>query len=330
MQLRGAYIAGLGSYVPEKVLTNEELSRIVDTSDQWIVEHTGIRERHVVVEGENCSDLAVHAAARALQDAGVDPLQVGLVIVATISADMPFPAVSCLVQGRLGLKGAAAFDLTCGCTGWVQALTTASQFVQTGAYDNVLVIGAETLSRVTDWTDRATCVLFGDGACAAVLKPCEPDQGFIGFAMSNAGEAAQFLRIPAGGTRQRLTPELLAAHDDCLRMEGHEVFKLAVRGCPEIAQRALEAAGVHPHEVDVAILHQANLRIIDAAAKRLDIPKDRMVINLDRYGNTSAASIGIALDEHRREHGLNPGDLVLLVGFGAGFALAATVIRWVA
>jgi 3-oxoacyl-[acyl-carrier-protein] synthase III len=328
MQTRGARIAGLGAYVPEKILTNDDLTRIVDTNDAWIVEHTGIRERHVLADDQACSDMAVLAAERALEDAGLTPQDIGLVIVATVTGDMILPATACIVQDRLGIKGAAAFDLTCGCTGWVQALITGAQFVQTGSYEHALVIGAEALTRVTDWTDRATCVLFGDGACAAVLSACEPDEGLLSFAMDTDGGAASLLYIPAGGSARRLTPELLAAHDDCIRMEGHEVFKYAVRGCPAIAAEALAKAGISPGDVDVAIPHQANLRIIDAAAKRLDIPYERMVISLEKYGNTSSASIGIALDEYKREHGLKAGDIVLMVGFGAGFSLAAAVFRW--
>ena len=329
MELRGAHIAGLGAYVPDKVLTNDDIAQLVDTSDEWIVEHTGIRERHVVSEGEACSDLALGAARRAIEDAGISPDDIGLVIAATITADMPIPVTACILQERLGIHGAGAFDLACGCTGWILALATGAQYVQNGTFDHVLVVGAETLSRGTDWTDRATCVLFGDGACAAVISPCEPGQGFLSFAMDTIGEAGPLLTIPAGGSKQRLTPELLAAHDDCIRMEGHEVFKLAVRGCPAIAEEALRRAGVDARDVDVAVPHAANRRIIDAAAKRLDIPSDRIVVNLDRYGNTSAASIGLALDEYKRKTGLQQGDIVLLVAFGAGFSLAATVIRWV-
>ncbi len=329
MSLRGACIAGLGTYVPERVLTNDELSRMVDTNDRWIVEHTGIRERHIAAEGQTTSDLATEAARRALADAGLGPEDIGLILCATVTPDVQFPATACIVQDRLGVKGAGAFDLVCGCTGWVLGLVTGAQFVQTGAYEHVLVIGAETLSRITDWTDRSSCVLFGDGAAAAVLSPCPPGHGLVSFAFDNVGESGAFLTIPAGGTARRLTPERLAAHEDTIRMEGHEVFKFAVRGCPAIAESALARGGIDAHQVDVAVLHQANLRIIDAAAKRLDIPYERMVINLDKYGNTSAASIGLALMEYRQEKGLQAGEIVLLCGFGAGLSLAAAVFRWV-
>lgn len=328
MQIRGAHIAGLGAHVPDRVLTNEDLTKIVETSDQWIVEHTGIRERRMVSDEEATSDLAVEAARRAIADSGVSAESIGLIITPTVTPDLPFPATAAIVQDRLGIKGAGTFDLVSGCTGWVQGLVTGAQFVQTGCYDHVLVVAAESLTRVTNWTDRSTCVLFGDGACAAVLGPCEPGSGLLSCAMDTLGEAGSLLTIPAGGSRTRLTPELLAAHRDCIHMEGHEVFKLAVRGCPEIAARALKKAGIAPHDVDVVVMHQANIRIMDAAAKRLHIPAERMVVNLDKYGNTSAASVGIALDEYYREQGLKPGDIVLLVAFGAGFSLAAAVFRW--
>jgi 3-oxoacyl-[acyl-carrier-protein] synthase-3 len=329
METRGACIMGLGSYAPERVLTNDDLSRIVDTNDEWIVDHTGIRERRIVAEDQATSDLGCEAARRAMEDAGVSPEQIQLILVATVSPDHHMPAAACLVQDKLGIKGAGAFDLVCGCTGWVQALVTGAQYIQSGALDHVLVIGAESLSRITDWTDRATCVLFGDGACAAVLGPCEPGQGLLAFRMDTIGEAAPLLAVPGGGSKMKMTPELLEEHMDCIKMNGHEVFKLAVRGCPDIAAATLEQAGIDSHEVDVLVMHQANLRIIDAAAKRLDIPYDRLPINIDRYGNTSAATIGLALDEYRRDHELKTGDIVLFVAFGAGFALASALFRWV-
>ena len=329
MGIRGACISGLGSYVPDRVLTNDDIAKIVDTNDEWIVTHTGIRERRAIADDQATSDLAYEAAQRALADAEIQAAEIDLIIVATISPDLPFPATSSLVQDKLGVKGAGSFDLLSGCTGWVQALGTAAQFVRTGAYEHVLAIGAEALTRITNWTDRGTCVLFGDGACAAVVSPCEPGHGLLSIEMDTQGDAAALLMVPAGGSRTRMTPELLAEHKDCIHMEGHEVFKLAVRGCPEIAAQALDSAGVSPDEVDVAVMHQANLRIIDAAAKRLDIPYERMLINLDKYGNTSAASIGIALAEHKQTKGLSPGEIVLLVSFGAGFSLSSAVFRWV-
>ncbi|NSW55045.1 MAG: ketoacyl-ACP synthase III [Armatimonadetes bacterium] len=328
MEVRGACIKGLGAYVPERVLTNQDLCDIVDTSDEWIVEHTGIRERRILADDQASSDLAFEAARKALENAGISVDDLDMIIVATITPDMPFPATASIVQDMLGAKGVGTFDVVTGCTGWVQALVTGSQYIQTGAADHVLVIAAESLTRITNWTDRSTCVLFGDGACAAVLGPCAPGQGLLAFAMDTQGDSAELLMIPAGGSRTRLTPEALADYQHLLQMDGHEVFKLAVRGVPEIARRCMEKAGLEMSQVDVCVLHQANLRIIDAAAKRLDIPYERMVINLDKYGNTSAASVGIALDEYARETGLKPGDVVLLVAFGAGFSLASAVFRW--
>lgn len=329
MQIRGAHMAGLGAYVPEKVLTNEDLTKIVDTSDEWIVKNTGIRERHILADEQATSDLAFEAAKRAIDDAGINAQDIDLVILATVTSDQPFPAAASLLQDRLGIRGVGAYDLVSGCTGWVQALATGAQFIQTGACERVLVVAAESLSRITNWSDRATCVLFGDGACAAVLAPCEPDEGLISFAMDNQGDAADLLMIPAGGSRTPLTAERLEENQHLLHMDGHEVFKLAVRGVPEIASEAIERAGLKFSDVDVCVMHQANIRIIDAAARRLDIPYEKMVINLDKYGNTSAASVGIALDEYKREKGIKPGEIVLFVTFGAGFSLAAAAFRWV-
>lgn len=329
MQIRGACIAGLGAYVPERVLTNEDLMEIVDTSDEWIVEHTGIRERRLVADDQATSDLAFEAAKRAIEDAGISAQDIDLIILATVTPDHPFPATAAVLQDMLGIRGVGTYDIMSGCTGWVQALVTGSQFIQTGTYERVLVVAAEALSRITNWNDRATCVLFGDGACAAVLAPCEPGHGLISFAMDNQGDAAGLLMIPAGGTRMPVTQERVAECLHLLRMDGHEVFKLAVRGVPEIASQAIERAGLQFSDVDVCVMHQANLRIIDAAARRLDIPYEKMVINLDKYGNTSAASVGIALDEYKHEKGIKPGAIVLFVTFGAGFSLAAATFRWV-
>jgi len=329
MEIRGACIAGLGAYVPQRVLTNQDLCDIVDTSDQWIVEHTGIRERRMLAEDQATSDLAYEATLIALEDADIPADDIDLIIVASVTPDVPFPATASLLQAKLGVRGAGTYDLMSGCTGWVQALATGSQFIQSGSCERVLVVAAEALTRVTNWTDRSTCVLFGDGACAAVLEPCDPGQGLLSFAMDTQGDAAHLLTIPAGGSRTPMTPELLADHKDRLHMDGHEVFKLAVRGIPEIVGQTMEKAGLEFDDVDLCVMHQANIRIMDAAHRRLDIPYEKMVINLDKYGNTSAASLGIALHEHKCEKGIAPGDHILMVAFGAGFSLAAAVFRWV-
>jgi len=323
-------VLGLGSYLPERVLTNAELEarRELDTTDEWIVRRTGIRERHLAAEHEATSDLATRAAQACLADAGVAPAELDLIIVATVTPDMPFPATACLVQSKLGADETAGYDLLLGCTGFVSALATGAQFIQTGALRRVLVIGADTLSRVTDWTDRSTCVLFGDGAGAVLLGPGEPGEGLLSFAMSNNGAAADLLTLPAGGSRLRVTPEAAAAHLDCIRMEGRELFRLAVEGIPAAAQDAMRRADVAPADIDLMVMHQANIRIIDAAAQRLAFEPEKVAVTIDAHGNTSAASMPLALDELRRQGRLSPGDTILLVGFGAGFALAAAVLRW--
>lgn len=328
MAIRGARICGLGSYVPERVLTNADLEKIVNTTDEWIVSHTGIRERHMAADDQAASDLAIAAGQRALQDAGIDATQLGLVIVATITPDHFFPATACLVQAALGAVNAGAFDLMVGCTGFLTAAAVGAQFVQTGAYDYVLVIAADVLTRITDWTDRGTCVLFGDGAGAVVFGPAEHGEGLLSSVFQSMGEYGPLLTVPIGGSRKRCTAEGIAEHLDCVKMEGHEVFKLAVRGTPEVAAQALHKAGVSSHDIAWAVMHQANLRIIDAAAKKLHIPDERVYVNIERYGNTSAATIPIALDELQRDGKLHNGDLLLLIGFGAGFSLAAAVIQW--
>lgn len=330
MSLRPAVISGVGSYVPDRVLTNADLEKIVDTTDEWIVSHTGIRERRVAADDQATSDLGLMAARRALEDAGVDPADIPLVICATITPDHFFPVTAAFIQDGLGAP-AAAYDLLSGCTGYVQALWTARQFVATGELDHVLVVSADKLTAITDWTDRSTCVLFGDGAGAAVVSAGHGnagDSGLLSFAMRTYGEHGYLLQVPAGGSRRPLDHEALDARDHCLRMEGPEIFKLAVRGIPEIADQAIAQAGLTHADIDWLVMHQANLRIIESAARRLDVPDDRIVINIDKYGNTSAASMAIALDEIYRDGRLQPGDNVLMVGFGAGFSLGAAVIRW--
>ena len=321
---------GLGSYLPDRVLTNAELEARpeLDTSDEWIVRRTGIRERHIAADDEATSDLATRAAQACLADAGVGAADVDLIIVATVTPDMLFPATACLIQHSLGATRAAAFDLLLGCTGFVSALATGAQFVETGALRRVLVIGADTLSRITDWTDRSTCVLFGDGAGAVLLGPGEPGEGLLSFAMSNDGGAADLLALPAGGSRLRVTPEVSAAHLDCIKLKGREVFRLAVEGIPQIAEDAMRAAGLGADDIDLMVMHQANIRIIEAAAERLGFPPEKVPVTIDRHGNTSAATMPLALDDLRSQGRLSPADTILLVGFGAGFALAAAVLRW--
>ncbi len=323
-----AAVAGLGIYVPEKIITNDILEEMVDTSDEWILERSGIRERHVVAEGEATSDMASIAAARALADAGVDPEEVDLIVVATNTPDMPFPATACLVQERIGAKRAGGFDLAAGCTGFICAAAVGSQFIATGACQNVLVIGAECLSRITNWEDRNTCVLFGDAAGAVLLQPSRGDSGILSFKMRSDGKGAHLLYMPAGGSRRPASRETVENKEHYIHMNGREVFKFAVRVMGEAAEEVLSCAGLSVEDIDLFIPHQANVRIIDAAAKRLGLSPDKVFVNLDRYGNTSTASIPLALYEAVAAGKVKKGRNIVMVGFGAGLTWGAMVLRW--
>lgn len=323
-----AGIIGVGAYLPDRVLTNDELQKMVDTNDQWIRTRSGIRERRIAAPELATSDLAVIAGERALADAGVAPEELGLIIVATNTPDTIFPATACLVQDRLGAVKAAAFDLAAGCTGFVYALATGSQFIASGAYKKVLVIGAECLSRIVNWEDRKTCVLFGDGAGAVVLSPVPAGNGILSFTLRSDGAKGQFLTLPAGGSRQPATRETVDQKLHTIHMEGREVFKFAVRVMGKGALEALAAAGLKRSDIDYFIPHQANIRIIESAAKRLNLPMDRVLVNLDRYGNTSTASIPLALTEAVQSGRIKQGDHIVMVGFGAGLTWGATVIKW--
>ncbi len=323
-------ILGTGSYAPDRILTNDELSGMVDTSDEWIRARSGIRERRIAAPGEATSDMGVRAAQRALADAGVPPAAIDLLIVATITPDMPMPAAACLIQHKLGLPTTCAcFDLNAACSGFVYALDTACAMLSSGRYKKALVIGVEKLSAVIDWQDRTTCVLFGDGAGAVVvgLTP-EPNLGLMGTRLGSFGDGAELLCIPRGGSSAPSTPESIAARDHCIRMKGKEVFKLAVRAMDEAARDILEQHHVRADQISLVIPHQANLRIIEAISQYLELPMERFFVNVDRYGNTSAASIPIALDEARRAGRIKPGDLTLLVAFGAGLTYGSALLRW--
>lgn len=326
--LRGAGIAGLGVSIPERILTNRDLEKMVDTSDEWIVTRTGIRERHIAGEGTASSDLAVEAGQQALADAGLSPGDVDLIIVATATPDMLFPATACLVQDRLGASRAAAFDLEAACSGFIYGLTVGSQFIRTGTCENVLVIGAEILSRVLNWQDRSTCVLLGDGAGAAVLRPAAPGQGILGSYLGADGSGGALLMVPAGGSRLPASAETVATGQHYMYMNGAEVFKFAVRIMGDAAERVLGTCGLGFADVDWYVPHQANYRIIEASARRFGLPMEKVIVNLDRYGNTSAASIPIALWESVREGKVRSGDVVLAVAFGSGLTWGATVMRW--
>jgi 3-oxoacyl-[acyl-carrier-protein] synthase-3 len=323
-----AGIIGLGSYAPERVLTNRDLEQIVETSDEWIVTRTGISERRIAAPGETTADLSLRAAARALADSGVAPADIDLVIVATTTADAPFPATASLVQHGLGLTRAGGFDLAAACSGFIYGLAVGAQFVETGLYRHVLVVGAERLSSITNWRDRSTCVLFGDGAGAAVLGPVGEGEGFLSFDLGSDGSGAESLMVQGGGYGHPLVTGSEEELPSSIYMAGGEVFKFAVRVAEESTQRVLQRAGMGVEDIDLFVPHQANIRIIDAAAKRLGLPEERVFANVARYGNTSAASIPLALDEARSEGRLRPGQTVALVGVGAGLTWASCIMRW--
>ena len=322
-------IAGTGMAVPERVLTNAEIETRVDTTDEWIVTRTGIRERRVAAPDESLSTFAVPAAKAALQMAGVAGKDVDLVLCATVTPDMPFPATANLIQDRIGAARAGSFDLSAGCTGFVYGLTVAEQFIESGMAKNVLVVGGEILSKISDWSDRATCVLFGDGAGAVLLQATEEDgKGVLASAMHSDGSMAELIFMPGGGSRNPPSAILYESGLAFLKMKGNETFKIAVRSLAEVSQEVLERAGLTQGEVDWFIPHQANLRIIEAVGKRLEIPDGRTYVNIDRYGNTSSASIPIALDELNRAGKIEEGDVVLLSAFGAGLTWGGAVVRW--
>jgi 3-oxoacyl-[acyl-carrier-protein] synthase-3 len=325
---RTVSITGVGLYVPARVLTNHDLEKMVDTSDEWITARTGIKERRLAAKDEFTSDMAAHAASRAMKMAGVTGEQIDLIIVATITPDMPFPSTACLVQQKIGARGAAAFDLEAACSGFIYALEIAQQFITSRTYDTVLVIGAEKLSSIVDWQDRNTCVLFGDGAGAAVLQNRPNSHGLLTAVMGADGRKAGLLRMPGGGSRCPATPESVSSRQHFLRMEGPETFKHAVQAMLTAAQESLRRCELEISQIKCIIPHQANRRIIDAVRERLGAKPEQLFVNLDRYGNTSAASVAIALAEAVSSGRIQRGDLVLLVVFGAGLTWGAAVIEW--
>lgn len=325
---RTVSIIGTGSFVPERVMTNAELEKLVETSDEWIKSRTGIQERRIAGPDEATSDLAFKAGQAALENAGISAEEVDLIIVATVTPDMGFPSTACLVQARLGAKNAACFDVSAACAGFLYALEIAQQFITSNTHDTVLVIGADKLTSIVDWTDRNTCVLFGDGAGAAVLRHREGGHGVISTYMASDGNLADILCIPGGGSRQPITKENAGSNINCIRMNGKETYKYAVTSMLDAANKVLADANLTPEDLACIIPHQANFRIIEAIAQRFGVPLDRFVINLDRYGNTSAAAVAIALDEANRTGRMKVGDYVLLVVFGGGLTWASSVIQW--
>jgi 3-oxoacyl-[acyl-carrier-protein] synthase-3 len=324
-----AAIAGTGRAVPAKLLTNADLEKLVDTSDEWITTRTGVRERHMAAEGETLSDFCVAAGTQALESAGVAAKDLDAVLIATVTPDQPIPAVACLVQQKLGAKRAAAWDQNAGCSGWLYGLHIADGLIQAGKAKNVLLVGAEFLTRYTDYTDRATCVLFGDGAGPTLLRATKSDRGVLASTIRSDGEGAQFIQMPGGGSSSPPNrPETLEQRLPFIKMMGGETFKLAVRSMVEVCKDVLNESGFEPGEVSWLVPHQANDRIIQAVGERLGIPRERCIVNIERYGNTSAASIPIALDEAARDGRVKRGDLILFTAFGAGLTWGAALVRW--
>ena len=323
-----AKLSSFGSCVPQKILNNYDLEKIVETSDEWIRTRTGMFERHIASENEAASDLAYEAAVRAIESSSVKYKDIDQIIVATISGDHPFPSTACILQKKLGLKDIPCFDISAGCTGFIYALDVARQYVENGIVQNILVIGVEILTKITNWKDRNTCVLFGDGAGAAVIGEVEDGLGVLGIDLGSDGSGGKYLFQPAGGSRRPASHETVDAREHFIHMNGNEVFKFAIQIMGKTAKRALAKAGLEPADVDLLVPHQANIRIINSAAKRLKMPMEKVWVNVDKYGNTSAASIPIALCEAQEQGVLKKGGTVLLVGFGAGLTWSSIVLKW--
>ncbi|MCL5257006.1 MAG: ketoacyl-ACP synthase III [Chloroflexi bacterium] len=326
--MRYAAIRGWGFYAPDRVLSNFDLEQMVDTSDEWIRERTGISERHIAADTECTSSMSAEAARRALASAGVKASDIDLIIVGSASPDYLFPATACLVQDSLGASKAGAFDLEAGCSSFIYGLSVASQFIAAGTFDNVLVIGAETLSRFVNWKDRRTCVLFGDGAGAVVLGPSEQPTGVLSTVLGADGSGGDYLSLPAGSSRLPASHETVDNGDHFIHMSGNEVFKFAVRIIGDAVEQAIAKAGIRIEDVELFIPHQANIRIIQSAAKRLRLPMEKVFVNVDKYGNTSSASIPIALSEAVASGRVKDGDHLAFVAFGAGLTWASAVVKW--
>ncbi|CCQ93563.1 3-oxoacyl-(acyl-carrier-protein) synthase III [[Clostridium] ultunense Esp] len=321
-------ITGIGSYVPEKVITNYDLCEIVDTSNEWIVERTGIQERRIVDQSLSTSDIGTIAANKALEDSNTNPKEIDLIIVATATPDMAFPSTACIVQKNIQAINAAAFDISAGCSGFIYGLSIGFNFIKAGTYRKVLVIGGETLSKIVNWEDRNTCVLFGDGAGACILERCEEGFGFLTFDLGSDGNNGHLLIQPAGGSRLPASYETVSNRLHTIKMDGREVFKFAVRIIEKSSKEVLRKANIPLEQIDLLIPHQANMRIIQSAIKKLQLEENKVYINLDKYGNMSSASIPVALDEAYKKEFFSKGDIVLLVAFGAGLTWGATLLRW--
>lgn len=320
-------ISGTGSYVPDRILSNADLERMVATSDAWITERTGIRERRIAAPGQACSDLGAEAARRALKAAGVSAADLEFILVGTCTPDQPLPSTACLIQAQLGATRAAACDVSAACCGFVYALSVGDAFVKTGA-GHVLVIGSEVMSAIMDWSDRGTCILFGDGAGAVVLSPSDSERGILSTSLHSDGCLADLICVPGGGSRMPPSEKMLSEGAQYLKMKGNETYKVAIKTLEDVARETMAANGMSITDVDLYVPHQANVRIIRAVAERLRLPMEKVFLNLDRYGNTSAASIPLALDEAVQAGRVKNGDMVLLGAFGGGLTWASALIRW--
>lgn len=326
--MRRSRIVSTGSYVPEKVLANSDLEKRVETSDEWIIERTGIKERRIADESQAASDLAYEAAKKALKGADLKPEDLDLIIVTTVTGDMPFPSTACILQDKLGAKKATAFDINAACSGFLYGLYVADSFIKSGIHKRILVVGTEVLSKITDWDDRTTCILFGDGAGAAIIEPTDEDRGVISMHIHSDGSMWDLLNMPGGGSRNPASKDSIEKRLHFIKMKGNETFKVAVRKLEDLAVKILKENKLKPSQISLLIPHQANLRIIQAIAERLGIPMEKVYINIDRYGNTSAASIPIALDEAVRDGKVKDGDYILLEAFGGGLTWASALIKW--
>ncbi len=321
-------ITGIGSFLPEKKLTNSDLERMVDTSDEWISKRTGIKERRIVESGTASSDLAVKASLIALEDANISPSELDLIITSTITPDYFFPSTSCCVQEKIGAVNAGAFDLLAACAGFVYALSVAYGFISAGIMNNVLVIGSECLSKITDFTDRSSCILFGDGAGAAVVQKSPGAGESLGFVLGADGSQSELLILPGGGSKIPISQQVIDERLHYMKIRGTEVFKIATNTLVNLFNETVKKCGIELDDIDLVILHQSNLRIIKAVMKKVGMSMDKVFVNIDKYGNTSSASVPIALDEAKREGRLKKGDLVMLAAIGGGFTWSSTVLRW--
>ncbi len=323
-----AKITGTGSFAPRKIITNQDLEKLVDTSDEWITERTGIKERRIAEKGQTTSDLAFEASRKALKAAGLPPHELDLILVATMTPDTILPSISCVLQEKLGAKKAAAFDIYAACSGFIYGMSVANAFIKSDLYKNILLVGAEVLSRFTDWEDRTTCILFGDGAGAVVIQRHTGKHGILSTHLHSDGTLGDLIRVPGGGAQHPASHDTIRRRMHFIKMKGNETFKAAVRALEGVVQEALDHNSVKPNEIDFLVPHQANLRIIQAMAQRLSMPMEKVVITLPKYGNTSAASIPMALDEAVRDGRIQENHLLLFEAFGGGLTWASALVRW--